>query len=55
MMHQNNGVARPTDTPREPRLLPDPDLIGNLEGNDDIAKADTEAARKYVSSVTERD
>jgi hypothetical protein len=51
-MKQHTGTNGTTVHPPVPQFLPDPDLIGNLEGNEDLAKTDAEAAREYVESVT---
>ena len=43
-----NGTNGTEVHPPAPHFHPDPDLIGNLEGNDELATADAEAAREYA-------
>ena len=41
--HQNGATERPV-----PTFTPDPELIGNVEGNESVRKGDQDAAREFL-------
>lgn len=55
MAFDDAPVRPPTPYPKVPPFRPDPDIMGNDEGNQRILEHDRDAARKFLREQDERE